>query len=232
MSARGRPRKDTPAGQSSRASSNKSAPKKQEQEEDKKSTDAKTSHALKLQEQHKPKSAEKKTARKDSSINEDPRKDLQSAPQKVQKQESKKESTKASGAKVSSTAELQESQRDKCPKDANSTEETRARDKTPASACSRRGSSVSENTNKVLHTALESLKLKKSQKSESAKCVNDIQTKIIAFIKQHLDWCSDISVMKTGSYYENVKVSDLSQRFICLFICDKVNRELQMYLFI
>lgn len=215
MSGRGRPRTDTPVAQSLRASSKKSAPKTPDHGEDKKSTDAKTGQVLKLQViQHEPqapkssKSVERKSASKDTSIKENPRKALQSAPEKAKKQESKKESAKAAGAKVSSTPKLQESQRGKWPKGANSTEEPHAPETKPAPICSRRGGNVGENPNKVLQAALERLKLKKVQTSESSKWLNDIQPKIIAFIKQHLDWCKDISVVPTGSYYENVKVSD------------------------
>lgn len=215
MSGRGTPRKvrdedpDTSA-----AARRKSTPRNQEQVEDKKSTEAKTktSRPSRLQERQEPqapkttKSGEKKVAprcctKKDNSIEENPSKDVQRAPEKAKKSQ-RSDSDKTAGAKVSSPPKPQSTEETHAPKTAPSG------DKKPASICSRRGSSIDENPNKLLQAVVETFKLKKTQRSESAKCVNIIQTKITEYIKRHLDWCRDISVLKTGSYYENVKVSD------------------------
>lgn len=155
--------------------------------------------------------------RRDNSIKENPSRDLQSAPEKVKKSQ-RSESAKTMDTKVSRPPKPQEVQ-EVCstPRDTNNTKEAQAPktaksvEKETAPICSaRRGSSIDENPSKVLQTALEKLKVKKNQRSESAKCVNNIQNRVTEYVKLHLDWCKDISVVKTGSYYENVKVSDLT----------------------
>lgn len=153
------------------------------------------------------------SSRRDNSVQENPSKDPESAPETVRK------SQRSASAKTTDNAscppKLQVSQQ---VRDPNSTEETQApktaksgEKKTSARetppTCSRRASSIEENPSKVLQNALEKVKLKKNQRSESAKCVNEIQNKVIEHLKRHLDWCADISVLKTGSYYENLKVS-------------------------
>lgn len=127
-----------------------------------------------------------------------------------------KKSTDAKAKCSSKPQESPEVRPRKSPGDVKSTEETRTtktaksgEKKTPPICSVRRGSSIDENPSQVLQAALAKLKVKKSQRSESAKCVNDIQNKVTEYLKRHLDWCRDISVLKTGSYYENVKVSDL-----------------------
>ncbi|XP_047010076.1 cyclic GMP-AMP synthase isoform X2 [Ictalurus punctatus] len=208
-------------------------------EEDKKSTDAKARCPSKLQgsqdarpskstrdanstkEPETPKrtkSGENKGAsccpvRRDNSIKENPRRDLQSAPEKVKKSQ-RSESAKTMDTKVSRPPKPREVQ-EVCStrRDTNNTKEAQAPktaksvEKETAPICSaRRGSSIDENPSKVLQTALEKLKVKKNQRSESAKCVNNIQNRVTEYVKLHLDWCKDISVLKTGSYYENVKI--------------------------
>lgn len=184
------------------------------------------------EEQHAAKSGERKgaprgSARKDNSMEEEkPSTELQSAPGKAKKSQ-RSQADKTACAKVSYPPKLQETQEGllkKPPDDAISNQKTQAakaarsrEKKTPTPSCSRRGSSVDENPSKVLQNALDRLKLKKTHRSESAKCVNSIQNTITEYIKRHLDWCKDISILKTGSYYENVKVSKVTN-FISTFI--------------
>ncbi|KAB5581661.1 hypothetical protein PHYPO_G00178320 [Pangasianodon hypophthalmus] len=247
MSGRGRPRKvraNSPCAsvaKSPAATRKKSSARNEEQVENKRSTDAKASCPSKLRpkkssrdanfteepQTSKPTKSGEKTARKDNSIEENQSKDLQSAPGKLKKSQST-ESAKTTGAKASSPAKLQESQECRprtSPSATNSTQETqapktaRSGEKNTATICSaRRGSSIDENPSKVLQTALEKLKVKKKQRSESAKCVNEIQNKITEYLKRHLDWCKDISVLKTGSYYENVKICEADEFDVMLTV--------------
>ncbi|KAF4090425.1 hypothetical protein AMELA_G00051610 [Ameiurus melas] len=168
------------------------------------------------------KSGEKKGAscgsvRRENSIKENPSRDLHSAPEKVKKIQ-RSESAKTTDTKVSRSPKLQEVQ-DVClrksSRDTKITEEAqvpktaKSVEKKTAPICSaRRGSSIDENPSKVLQTALEKLKVKTNQRSESAKCVNNIENRVTEYVKLHLDWCKDIRVLKTGSYYENVKICE------------------------
>lgn len=223
MSARGRPRKDrddNPGASGAKSpcgTRKKSAQRNEDQLGFKKTTDTKVSSHSKLQESQevcspeqqtpKPtKSGEKKAAlrsaaRRGNNIDENPSKDLQSAPEKKKKSQNV-ESAKTPDSKVSCPAKPQENQvvRPKTfSRGANSSEERQA----PRSA------KGIENPNKELLAVLEKLKVKKSQRSESSKCVNEIQNKITEYLKRHLDWGKDICVLKTGSYYENLKVCDI-----------------------
>lgn len=208
MNSRGKSRKvqeeNSGASAAPRATGQKNTSRNEEQEEDKNSS-------LKLK---KSQQVRQRISPRDAKSTEETQ-----APNTVKSGEEKgapKKSTKTTDTKVSSPSNQQESQDTrpkKSPRDANSTEETRAPktekngDKKAAPTCSRRCSSIDENPSKVLQAALEKLKLKKTQRSESAKCVNDIQNTITDYVKRHLHWCKEISVLKTGSYYENVKVS-------------------------
>ena len=66
---------------------------------------------------------------------------------------------------------------------------------------------MDDNPARILQDTLEKLKIRKNQKSEATKCVNDIQEAINKHVKMSLGWCKRIQVLKTGSHYENVKVS-------------------------
>lgn len=72
-----------------------------------------------------------------------------------------------------------------------------------------RGLSVddTDTLGKVLRATIEKLKIKKYERSNASSCVNDITDKVIAHLKQNTIWCTDIERLRTGSYYENVKVS-------------------------
>ncbi|XP_076830960.1 cyclic GMP-AMP synthase isoform X4 [Brachyhypopomus gauderio] len=59
---------------------------------------------------------------------------------------------------------------------------------------------------RILQDTLEKLKIKKQERCESTKCVNEIEKIISEHLKKNLDWCKEISLLKTGSHYENVKI--------------------------
>ncbi|XP_060782025.1 cyclic GMP-AMP synthase isoform X2 [Neoarius graeffei] len=235
MSSRGRPRKVPEENPGASTAKSPPAPL-QEEKVDKKSTGTKASRSSKVQEspevrprgqskdanctaeQQMPKatkSGEKKvasrcSAKRDKHTEENPSKDLQSAPENVKKSQ-RSVSTKTTDPRTKSPEVCLR----RSPSDAQSTEETRTTktansgEKKTSLICSvERGSSMKANPGKVLQAALEKLKVKKSQRSESAKCVNDIQNKVTEHVKLHLDWCKDINVLKTGSYYENVKICE------------------------
>ncbi|KAK2852597.1 hypothetical protein Q7C36_007798 [Tachysurus vachellii] len=228
MSARGRPRKvqgENP-GASEAKSLHATRKKSEQKNEEQKTTDAKANSNSKIhvkihpsqevcarkpscvktpEEQQTPKqtrSGEKKVAprsstQKGNSIEENPNKELKSAPEKVQKSQSvESDSQKVTRLKKSS-------------KVAKCVEETDA----PQTA------KGTENPNKVLLAVLEKLKVKKNERSKSAKCVNEIQTKITEHLKRHLNWCKDISVLKTGSYYENLKICHPDEFDVMMTLC-------------
>ncbi|XP_062851472.1 cyclic GMP-AMP synthase [Trichomycterus rosablanca] len=86
----------------------------------------------------------------------------------------------------------------------------------------RSGSSVDKSPSKILQDVLDKLRVKKSDTSVSAKCVNDIQEKIICHLKKNLNWCEDINVLKTGSYYEHVKICEPDEFDVMLTV--NINR--------
>ncbi|KAF5910115.1 cyclic GMP-AMP synthase [Clarias magur] len=253
MSCRGRPRKDRgdnpdlPKSKNPPTSRKKSAPRQNEQVEDKKTT----AKAKKLQESQevcsrdavspegrKIKNSEMKTGgsvSRGNSAEETPGKTQQSAPEKVKKSQGS-ESAKKADAKARCAIKHQESQEAhprKPPKNATYTEEpqtpTKAKsgEKKPAPVSSaRRGGSIDGNPTKTLQNAMEKLKVKKSQRSEAAECVNAIQDIITDHLKHNLSWCKDISPLKTGSYYENVKICEPDEFDVMLTVrVDRVRLE-------
>ncbi|XP_026870589.2 cyclic GMP-AMP synthase [Electrophorus electricus] len=74
------------------------------------------------------------------------------------------------------------------------------------------------NPDKILHATLQKLRIKKQERSESTKCVNEIEDQIIDYIKKSLDWCKEIRVLKTGSHYENVKICEPDEFDVMLTI--------------
>ncbi|TSK22712.1 Sialin [Bagarius yarrelli] len=254
MSGRGRPRQvrdEIPAASAAKrpGGTRKKGTAKNEQVNEPEKTNAKPGGPSKLQESQKvcaresprganlsvqtPKpttSGEKKTAhripaRRDNSIKENPSKHPPRAAEKVKKSQ-KSESGKASDAKVSCNPKLQKSQDvqpKNSPKDANAIGETQTAKRSETQKAGK-GSSAHKNPNKVLQDALEKLKVKKSQKSESAKCVNELQNKITDYLRQHLDWCKDIDVLKSGSHYENLKIIEPDEfDFMLTIRVDRVN---------
>ena len=70
----------------------------------------------------------------------------------------------------------------------------------------KKGYSVDSNPNKILFTTIEQLKIKKKQKSESASIVNDTVKHIMDHMKKCTECFKDVNELRTGSYYENLKV--------------------------
>ncbi|XP_053358503.1 cyclic GMP-AMP synthase [Clarias gariepinus] len=253
MSGRGRPRKDrddnpgSPKAKSPPTTRKKSTPTLNEQLEDKKTT----AKAKKLQESQdvgsrdgvnspegprKPKatkSGEKKTVgseRRANSIEEDPSKTQQRAPEKARTSQGPETAKARCPIKAQ---ESQEAHPRTSPKSATCTEEPqtpkRAKSVEKKSApvsSTRRGSSTDGNPSKTLQNALEKLTVKKSQRSEAAECVNAIQETITDYLKKNVIWCKDISPLKTGSYYENVKICEPDEFDVMLTIrVDRVKLE-------
>ncbi|XP_021436146.2 cyclic GMP-AMP synthase [Oncorhynchus mykiss] len=72
----------------------------------------------------------------------------------------------------------------------------------------KKGYSVDSNPNKILFTTIEQLKIKKKQKSESASIVNDTVKHIMDHMKKCTECFKDVNELRTGSYYENLKISN------------------------
>lgn len=81
------------------------------------------------------------------------------------------------------------------------------RNKKSAEKTATRGLSVDDTLGKILKETIEKLKIKKFERSNASSCVNAITDKVIAHLKQNTTWCADIESLRTGSYYENLKVS-------------------------
>lgn len=71
-----------------------------------------------------------------------------------------------------------------------------------------RGLGVDDTLGKVLKATIDKLKIKKNERSNASSRVNDITDTVIAHLKRNTTWCQEIERLRTGSYYENVKVSD------------------------
>lgn len=70
----------------------------------------------------------------------------------------------------------------------------------------KKGHSVDSNPNKILFTTIDQLTIKKKQKSESASIVNDMVKRIMDHMKKCTECFKDVNALRTGSYYENLKV--------------------------
>ncbi|XP_056092939.1 cyclic GMP-AMP synthase [Rhinichthys klamathensis goyatoka] len=81
-----------------------------------------------------------------------------------------------------------------------------------------RGPSVDDTLGKVLKATIEKLKIKKFERSNASSCVNDITDKVIAHLKQNTTWCTDIERLRTGSYYENLKICEPDEFDVMLTI--------------
>lgn len=82
------------------------------------------------------------------------------------------------------------------------------RQKKSAEQTAMRGLRVDDTLGKVLKATIDKLKIKKNERSNASSRVNDITDKVIAHLKRNTTWCEEIERLRTGSYYENVKVSD------------------------
>uniref|UniRef100_A0A672NU78 Cyclic GMP-AMP synthase n=1 Tax=Sinocyclocheilus grahami TaxID=75366 RepID=A0A672NU78_SINGR len=71
-----------------------------------------------------------------------------------------------------------------------------------------RGLSIDDTLGKLLMATIDKLKIKKSERSNASSCVNNITAKVVTHLKQNVNWCKDIERLRTGSYYENVKICE------------------------
>ncbi|KAG9337987.1 hypothetical protein JZ751_027324 [Albula glossodonta] len=62
--------------------------------------------------------------------------------------------------------------------------------------------------NKVLLSTLAKLKIKTTAKTEAASVINEIVDTVVKHMKQKSEYFRDVKKVSTGSYYENVKISD------------------------
>ncbi|XP_051771739.1 cyclic GMP-AMP synthase [Ctenopharyngodon idella] len=101
-----------------------------------------------------------------------------------------------------------------------------ARNKKSAEKTATRGLSVDDTLGRVLKETIEKLKIKKCERSNASSCVNDITDKVIAHLKRNTTWCADIESLRTGSYYENVKICEPDEFDVMLTIpVERVNIE-------
>uniref|UniRef100_A0A672NW96 Cyclic GMP-AMP synthase n=1 Tax=Sinocyclocheilus grahami TaxID=75366 RepID=A0A672NW96_SINGR len=70
------------------------------------------------------------------------------------------------------------------------------------------GLSIDDTLGKLLMATIDKLKIKKSERSNASSCVNNITAKVVTHLKQNVNWCKDIERLRTGSYYENVKICE------------------------
>lgn len=77
---------------------------------------------------------------------------------------------------------------------------------------------VDDTLGKVLKATIDKLKIKKNERSNASSCVNDITDKVIAFLKRNTTWCEEIERLRTGSYYENVKICEPDEFDVMLTI--------------
>ncbi|XP_064786974.1 cyclic GMP-AMP synthase [Oncorhynchus masou masou] len=67
---------------------------------------------------------------------------------------------------------------------------------------------VDSHQDKILFTTLDKLKIKRTHKSDSSRIVNDVVKCISDHMKKSTECFKDVNVLHTGSYYENLKISD------------------------
>ncbi|XP_016132365.1 cyclic GMP-AMP synthase-like [Sinocyclocheilus grahami] len=82
------------------------------------------------------------------------------------------------------------------------------RQKKSAEQTAMRGLRVDDTLGKVLKATIDKLKINKNEQSNASSHVNDITDKVIAHLKRNTTWCEEIERLRTGSYYENVKICE------------------------
>lgn len=64
----------------------------------------------------------------------------------------------------------------------------------------------------ILHTTIEKLKIKRNDRANAAEVINEIKKNIIKHLKENTQYFKEVEEpLGTGSYYENVKVSQFSR---------------------
>uniref|UniRef100_A0A674AHI0 Cyclic GMP-AMP synthase n=1 Tax=Salmo trutta TaxID=8032 RepID=A0A674AHI0_SALTR len=66
---------------------------------------------------------------------------------------------------------------------------------------------VDSHQDKILFTTLDQLKIKRTHKSDSSRIVNDVLKCISDHMKTRTTCFKDVDLLRTGSYYENLKIS-------------------------
>ncbi|XP_029377360.1 cyclic GMP-AMP synthase [Echeneis naucrates] len=76
----------------------------------------------------------------------------------------------------------------------------------------------------ILYTTLEKLKIRKNDKANASEIINPAKKKIFDHVKQNIEWFKEVESVPTGSYYENLKISDPDEFDIMLAIpLERVN---------
>ncbi|XP_040906605.1 cyclic GMP-AMP synthase [Toxotes jaculatrix] len=70
----------------------------------------------------------------------------------------------------------------------------------------------------ILSTTLEKLKIKRNDKANAAEVINEIIKNIITHLKQNTECFKEVEPLRTGSYYENVKISNPDEFDIMLAV--------------
>ncbi|KAF4105815.1 cyclic GMP-AMP synthase [Onychostoma macrolepis] len=92
------------------------------------------------------------------------------------------------------------------------------RQKKSAEQTATRGLRVDDTLGKVLKATIDKLKIKKNERSNASSRVNDITDKVIAHLKRNTTWCEEIESLRTGSYYENLKICEPDEFDVMLTI--------------
>ncbi|XP_072534237.1 cyclic GMP-AMP synthase isoform X2 [Salminus brasiliensis] len=92
----------------------------------------------------------------------------------------------------------------------------------------KKGVSFDNNPASILQDTLEKLKIKQNERIEATKCVNEIQREIGKHLKERLEWCKDIQMLKTGSHVENVKICE-SDEFDVMFVVSVERVDIQPF---
>ncbi|XP_032396898.1 cyclic GMP-AMP synthase isoform X2 [Etheostoma spectabile] len=81
-----------------------------------------------------------------------------------------------------------------------------------------------DKVNSILNKTLENLKIKRDDRSDAAEVINTIVKTISMHLKQNTQCFKEVEELRTGSYYENLKISNPDEFDIMLAIpVDRVN---------
>lgn len=87
----------------------------------------------------------------------------------------------------------------------------KANPETPNGSIAQGGIDDKQGLDSILHKTLEKQKIRKTQRSEAAKVVNNVVNQIVNHLKRNSKFFEGAEQLNTGSYYENLKVSMLYQ---------------------
>lgn len=85
----------------------------------------------------------------------------------------------------------------------------KANQETPNGSIAQGGIDGKQGLDSILHKTLEKQKIRKTQRSEAAKVVNNVVNQIVNHLKRNSKSLEGAEKLNTGSYYENLKVSML-----------------------